>query len=73
MIKALSKFFSVNVINSIEPRKKTILSASKVPQKIPTMVDFEKKPLRIFLRSFVEKIITPKVEIIIPKIAYILR
>ena len=69
---ATSELIPLNVIGSkieapLSTGLKSSLPANKVPQSNPTTVDFEKKPLMIFLRSLVENMITPIVEIIIPR------
>ena len=45
-----------------------MLRAKKVPHKIPTKVDFEKKFLKRLPSFFVVKMITPIEDIIIPMI-----
>src|SRR6056300_1544341 len=67
-INAFSTFELIFVSCNIDPLKKTILRAKKVPHKTPTKVDFEKKFLKILSSFFVVKIITPIVDMIIPMI-----
>ena len=51
----------------VAPRKETMLKARREPQKIPNTVDFDKIFFKKKFKSFTEKIMTPIVDIIIPK------
>ena len=68
MLKAISKLDFKSIKLSAAALKATTLKANKKPQANPTKVDFDNKFLKITLRSLVENIKTPIVEITIPTI-----